>query len=118
MDTKLALAGSPLYTLTLGVLAFGETVWHDKDSDFPDSQKFDYLDNAVLINNSAQPIKLYLSPTEFYTALAYQVQPVTNRPFRTYAIRNDGIADTGAGEVILEMRRLPPSITSVQNIQP
>jgi hypothetical protein len=85
-------------------------VWFNIGDQFPASRIFIPLDNLECINNSAQPIQLYTnSPSEFITVPAYMDKPISKKPLQKIGFKNTGIGNIGAGEIIIQLRRLAAS---------
>lgn len=115
---RMEQVGSPLYQKKYGILTNGAAAtWTDKHKEFPESDIWDYLDSAVLTNNSAQPIEFSIDGGETYYVLPYQMQPVTRRPITKWAVKNVGAAPTVANEVILQIRRLGPDVQTVTQVR-
>ncbi len=75
------------------------------------------LDSMRIYNNSAQPIKIYFnSLTESITVPSLMIQPINRQPFSFFIIENMGAANIAIGEILIQMRRLPPDIQQTVNI--
>ncbi len=115
---ELIKRGSSPFTAYEGVVGAGLTVWNDKDTlfaDYPDVRYYDYLDYLLVQNNSAQIIEVYLNtPNEMWAILPYNIQPITGKAFRQFGVRNTGLADTVANDIIYTAKRLPQ--TALQTV--
>ncbi len=106
--------GSDTYEYAAGVIAAGVTVWIDIAASFPRARTYFPLDSIEVINNSAQPIGLYLnSRSNVEVVPAYMIKPIAGEPVNQFGLKNAGLVDTVAGEVLVHLKRLPPNIQVV-----
>lgn len=121
MDARLEqirAQGSRNFVVTLGVIAAGVIDSHSIKGDFAEAEQFDYMDSLLITNNSAQPIEFYLNGvSDTYPILPYQIQPISRRAFRYYAVRNVGALATVAGDIVIQYRRLPPDVVPTVNVR-
>jgi hypothetical protein len=113
---QLKLQGSPTYEYVSIIIAAGTTQWFSVDELFPESRTYAPLDSLEVINNSAQPLSVFInSQGNLMRVPAYMIKPFTKIALRQFGIRNDGLVDTVAGDIILHMRRNPPDVQIVQS---
>ena len=107
--------GSDTYEYTnAAIIAAAAVVWLDVAALFPQSRIFFPLDSIEVINNSAQPITLFLnSHTVTETVPSYMIKPINGKAVRQFGLRNDGLVDIAAGEIIVHLKRLPPDVQVV-----
>lgn len=117
-DIQIVRQGSRIFPYAVPKIDATKTFWYDIFSIFGNEAiLFNYFDALVIINNSALPIHYYhQSVNEDYLILPNSTQPITRRPFSRFGFYNpDGAIDVAAGEVTMNMRRLPPDVTAVVN---
>lgn len=115
--TSMRKQGSPVYPVNIGALAAAASERQNiRDIDRNAYDIYEYLDSAVVINNSAQPITVRIGTSD-YRILAYTTQSITKVIIRELLVTNSGTAATLAGEVRIELRRLPVNIQMVSNVR-
>ncbi len=98
------------------VIGVGATTWYDITTVLPEARFFLPLDSITVTNNSAVQITILLnSPTESISIPSYMIKPIAGKPVRRFGIQNDGAAQVAIGEIIFQLKRLPPDITVVTN---
>jgi len=107
--------GSQNYPYSSPIIVAGATLWIDIAASFPQARTYFPLDFAEVINNSAQNITVFLnSVTESRVIPSYMIKPF-RQPLRQIGLRNDGAADTVAGDITINFKRLPPNVQYVVN---
>lgn len=108
--------GSQNYPYSAPVIVAGTVLWIDIATEFPQARTYFPLDFAEIINNSAQPITVYLnSRSESRLVPSYMIKPF-RQPLRQIGLENIGVDDTVAGDILINLRRLPPDIQITANV--
>lgn len=109
-ERRTLLRGSPLYPISLGVLAAGATN-HYSLEDTPalaQALKYDHLDFIEVINNDDVDLRLTVGEDQKIYCPSGSVQKLTDKPFRNFRITNlDAAVDTTALKVEILVRREP-----------
>lgn len=107
--------GSQTFEHTCGAIAVGASEWVNLlNGDIAGARFFLPLDSITVMNNSGETITLYLnSVSDGITIPAYMVKPIARKAFRSFGILNAGTAGINAGEIIVQMRKLPPNVQVV-----
>jgi hypothetical protein len=115
---ELWAAGSPVYEWTnTAALAAGSITWLSVKTSFPKAAIYEPLDSITITNNSAQAVSILLNGNEeTITVPAYMIKPINRRAFSYFGIRNNGAAAIAIGEIIIQVKRLPPDIQPVANV--
>lgn len=110
---QLQTDGSQNYPYSAPIIAAGDTLWIDVAAEFPQARTYFPLDFAEVINNSAQAINVYLnSRSESRIVPSYMIKPF-RQAIRQIGLENTGAADTVAGDILINFRRLPPDVQVV-----
>jgi hypothetical protein len=112
---KLYQGGTRTFEHTCGAIAIGASEWVNLlNGDIPAARFYLPLDSITVMNNSAEPITLYLnSVADAITIPPYMVKPIARKSFRSVGVLNAGVAGINAGEVIFQMKKLPPNVQVV-----
>lgn len=115
---ELWAAGSPVYEwINTAALAPLSVTFLNVKNNFPKAAIYEPLDSITITNNSAQSVSILLNGNEeTITIPAYMVKPVNRRVFSYFGIRNNGAAAIAIGEIIIQVKRLPPDIQPVANV--
>jgi len=91
-------------------------LWIDIAAEFPQARTYFPLDFAEVINNSAVNVQIYLnSRSESRLVPSYMIKPF-RQPLRQIGIENIGLVNTVAGDILINMRRLPPNVQLTANV--
>lgn len=106
--------GSPYYPYACGVIAAAAQEAFNVHQQFPQSEKYKPLDELELVNNSPTEITLLVNGgVETYVIPAGGVRMISRKPVHFIQVQNTGAAPTVAGDVTLNLRRMPLSIDEV-----
>ena len=106
--------GSQTFEYSMPIVAAGALAWLHMEDIFPQGRMFLPFDSIEVVNNSAQSITLYIgSIADPYTIPAYMIKPIARRSFYQVGIRNNGAADTVAGDILIHAKRLRPDVQAV-----
>ncbi len=112
---KLYEGGTRTFEHTCGAIAVGASEWVNLlGGDIPAARFYLPLDSITVLNNSGETITLYLnSVADGITIPPYMVKPIARKSFRSFGILNAGAAGIAAGEVLIQMKKLPPNVQVV-----
>lgn len=75
------------------------------------------LDSMMIYNNSAQEITVYLnSLAESVTVPSLMIKPINKVNYEFFMIKNNGALPIAIGEILIQMKRLPPDIQQTVNV--
>jgi len=98
--------GSPTYVWATGIIAAGAIEYCSVAAMFPAARKYEPLDTVEIINNSAQPIRLWFNGQAInYLIPAGTIREISGRASWNLTAENVGLGNTAAGEVELNLSR-------------
>ena len=100
--------GSPYFTWTVPATAAAAVSVIYVPTEFPESEKYEYLDSLEIVNNEAAlDLTLTINGKETHYVPASSARMIKGRALWHLAITNGGGAATTLGKIIVSMRRRP-----------